>query len=86
MRTRGRGSAIILAANGRYSYAIVDGDPLGLGLELEHVTATDAYDALAARAYPDAIVQIAQLSSCARSGDIIVSPRRDGTFANSGSR
>jgi hypothetical protein len=73
VRTRERGSAMIEAAGGRYSYRTSDGDPLGLGYELANVTATDAYDALERSAYPDAIVQIAQLSSSARSGDIIVS-------------
>jgi hypothetical protein len=73
VRTRKRGSAIIRAADGRYSYSTIHGDPLGLGLELANVTAADAYDALASTQFPDAIVQIAQLSACARSGDIIVS-------------
>jgi arylsulfatase A-like enzyme len=73
VRTRERGKAIIEAAGGRFSYRTSDGDPLGLGFELANVTSTDAYDALEGSAYPDAIVQIAQLSSSARSGDIIVS-------------
>jgi arylsulfatase A-like enzyme len=73
VRTKERGSAIIEAAGGRFSYRTSDGDPLGLGYELANVTATDAYDALERSAYPDAIVQIAQLSSSARAGDIIVS-------------
>jgi hypothetical protein len=73
VRTKERGSAIIEAAAGRYSYRTIDGDPLGVGFELANVTATDAYDALATSDYPDAIVQIAQLSASARSGDIIIS-------------
>jgi arylsulfatase A-like enzyme len=73
VRSRLRGSAIIESVDGRYSYRTHDGDPLGAGLELQHVTATDAYDALANADYPDAVVQIAQLASSARSGDIIVS-------------
>jgi len=73
VRTRDRGSAIIVAAGGRYTYSIINGDPLALGYELANVTATDAYDACASGAHPDAIVQIAQLSASARSGDIIVS-------------
>jgi hypothetical protein len=68
-----RGSATIEHARGRYSYRTIDGDPLRAGLELEHVTAADAYDAFSTGDYPDAIVQIAQLASSARSGDIIVS-------------
>ena len=70
---RNRGSAMIEHTGGRYSYRTIDGDPLHVGLELEHVTAADAYDALAAGDYPDAIVQIAQLASSARSGDVIIS-------------
>lgn len=73
VRTRDRGSAHISSARGRYSYRTTDGDPLGAGCELEHVTAADAYDALADSHYPDAVVQIAQIASCARSGDIILS-------------
>jgi len=73
VRSRDRGSALISAARGRYSYRTMDGDPLGLGLELQNVYAWDAFDALANGDYPDAIVQIAQLASSARSGDVIVS-------------
>jgi len=73
LRTRERGSAIIEAAGGRFSYRTTSGDPLGLGLELVNVTATDAYDACMRSDYPDGIVQIAQLSASARAGDIIVS-------------
>lgn len=73
VRSRDRGSAIITVANGRYSYRTLDGDPLGVGYELQNVYAFDAWDALANSDYPDAIVQIAQLASSARSGDIIVS-------------
>jgi hypothetical protein len=73
VRTRERGSARISGAHGRFSYRTIDGDPLGARCELEHVTAADAYDALAEGDYPDAVVQIAQIASCARSGDIILS-------------
>jgi hypothetical protein len=79
LRSRTRGSAMISAEHGRYSYRTLSGDPLGLGLELANVYASDAFDALAGGDYPDAIVQIAQLASSERSGDIIVSaaPRWD---------
>jgi hypothetical protein len=73
VRSRDRGSAIVTVASKRYSYRTLDGDPLGLGYELQNVYASDAWDALANSDYPDAIVQIAQLASSARSGDIIVS-------------
>ena len=73
VRTRARGFAHISCAGGRFSYRTVSGDPLGAGCELEHVTAADAYDVFADGDYPDAVVQIAQIASCARSGDIILS-------------
>jgi len=73
VRSRDRGSALITSANGRVSYRTMSGDPLGAGCEIEHVTALDAYDALARGDYPDAVVQIAQLAASARAGDIIVS-------------
>ena len=73
VRSRDRGSAIITAAKGRYSYRTLDGDPLRVGFELQNVYASDAFGALARGDYPDAIVQIAQLAASARSGDIIVS-------------
>jgi len=73
VRSRDRGSARIDVANGRYSYRAIDGDPLNAQCELEHVTAMDAFDAFANGKYPDALVQIAQIAACERSGDIIVS-------------
>ncbi|MEP7085992.1 MAG: hypothetical protein ABI884_01550, partial [Gemmatimonadota bacterium] len=73
VRSRTRGSAIIESVGGRFSYRTVHGDPLGAGLELEHVTALDAYDALAGSDYPDAVAQIAQIAASSRVGDIIVS-------------
>lgn len=73
VRSRARGSARIDFANGRYSYRTIDGDPLNAQCELEHVTAMDAFDVFANGDFPDALVQIAQLAACERSGDIIVS-------------
>jgi type I phosphodiesterase/nucleotide pyrophosphatase len=73
VHSRTRGSALIEASGGRYSYRQTSGDPLGARCELVHVKAIDAYDALAGSDYPDGVVQIAQLASSARSGDIILS-------------
>ncbi len=73
VRSRDRGAATISFADARYSYRAIDGDPLGAGCELEHVTSLDAYDVFAGKAYPDAVVQIAQIAASARAGDIIVS-------------
>ena len=73
VRARGRGRAMVEHARGRFTYRPIDGDPLGAGGELEALHPRDAYDAIADGDYPDAIVQIAQLAACDRSGDIIVS-------------
>jgi len=73
LRARGRGSAMIEHAHGRFSYHPIDGDPLGVGRELNALDSRDAFDALANTDYPDALVQIAQLAASARSGDIILS-------------
>lgn len=73
VRSRGRGSAMIECAHGRFSYLPSDGDPLGVGSELQSLDSREAYDALARTDYPDALVQIAQLAASAQSGDIILS-------------
>jgi hypothetical protein len=73
VRSRTRGSARITTSSDRFSYRSIDGDPLGVRCELEHVTAADAYDAFANTDHPDGAVQIAQLAASPRAGDIIVS-------------
>lgn len=73
VRGRGRGSAMIESARGRFSYRRTDGDPLGVGRELEALDSREAFDAFADGEYPDALVQIAQIASSARAGDIILS-------------
>ncbi|HVZ49461.1 MAG TPA: alkaline phosphatase family protein [Gemmatimonadaceae bacterium] len=75
VRARGRGTARVTAAAGRYSYRPATGDPLGLG-ELGDLDADEAHDATQASDYPDALVQVASLASAARSGDLIVSAAR----------
>jgi hypothetical protein len=79
VRARGRGSALIQARDGRYSYQPRDGDPLRLG-ELRELDRAAAYDATIAAEYPDALVQIAALCSAERSGDVIISATRDWDF------
>ena len=80
IRGRGRGVARLCtdgSADGvRYTYHPVTGDPLGIG-ELHALDADDAYDATIGSDYPDALVQIARLVACARSGDIILSAARE---------
>ena len=77
---RARGRAIVSHDRGRYSYAQVEGDPLGIGREIQAVSPDDAHEATLATDYPDSIVQIAHLASAPRSGDIILSASRDWDF------
>jgi hypothetical protein len=72
VRTRSRGNAIVRWSRGTYDYQRLSGDPLGIG-DQKGVDETVAYDATVNSEYPDSLVQIARLSSCSRSGDIIVS-------------
>jgi hypothetical protein len=72
----GRGAATLTWSESRYSYTPTTGDPLDIG---EHRSLDDreSYNATIESDYPDALVQIAQLISSARSGDIILSAARD---------
>jgi arylsulfatase A-like enzyme len=79
MRTSDRGSAVISWDDGRYVYRPVTGDPLGIG-EQDDMSDSDAFDVTVDCFYPDAIVQIARISSCSRSGDIILSAAPDWDF------
>lgn len=76
VRGRGRGSAFVTVADGRFSYTPVSGDPLGLG-PLHGLDADDAHAATFDSDYPDALVQVASLAGSARAGDLIVSAARD---------
>ena len=79
IRAAGRGAAMLRVAGGRYSYEPLDGDPLGVGA-LRDVNAHEAYDATVESEYPDAIVQIAQMASSSRSGDVMLSAARGWDF------
>jgi hypothetical protein len=57
----------------------MSGDPLGAG-EQHCMNETEAFEATLDTSYPDAIVQIARLSACSRSGDIILSAALDWDF------
>lgn len=72
VRARDRGHAVVSWHGSVYEYRPMSGDPLGIG-EQGTMSETDAYDATIGTEYPDSIVQIARLSSCSRSGDIILS-------------
>ena len=67
-----KGTALVERRGGRYTYRRTEGDPLGLGRDVEG-DADAAYDATIGADYPDAIVQIASLAGAARSGDLILS-------------
>jgi hypothetical protein len=79
IRARGRGRAVLTWSNRTYAYRPTTGDPLGIG-EREPMTESDAFDATIDSCYPDAVVQIARMSACSRSGDIILSAAPDWDF------
>jgi hypothetical protein len=72
VRAHQRGNATVSWSDSTYSYRPESGDPLGVG-EQNCMNETEAYEATIDSEYPDAIVQIARLSSCGRSGDMILS-------------
>lgn len=72
VRACGKGHAVVSWKDSSYAYHPVNGDPLDIG-ERECLSESEAFDALIDSEYPDALVQIARLSSCNRSGDIILS-------------
>ncbi|MGI9090826.1 MAG: alkaline phosphatase family protein [Gemmatimonadaceae bacterium] len=76
VRSRARGSAVVEWTDATYTYRPITGDPLGIG-EQNALSGDDAYDTMIESDYPDAIVQIARLTACDRSGDIIISASRD---------
>jgi Type I phosphodiesterase / nucleotide pyrophosphatase len=80
VRTRERGTAEVKRTRDHYSYRPIDGDPLGIGAELNCASADDAHDATRDTDYPDSVVQIAHLAGAARSGDVILSAARDWDF------
>jgi arylsulfatase A-like enzyme len=75
-----RGRASISRDRDRYSYRRELGDPLGIGCDLDKVSADYAYDATIGTDYPDGVVQIEHLANAARSGEIILSAARDWDF------
>ena len=79
VRTRARGSACIERHGTRIAYRPLTGDPLGLG-ELPLLDAKESHEAARDSDYPDALVQIASLAACTRSGDIMLSAARGWDF------
>ena len=81
VRARGRGTAFVERANGRYSYRPIDGDPLGLGHDcIEALDAHESHEITLTTDYPDSLVQVANLAGSARAGDIILSAARGWDF------
>ena len=79
VRAPGRGHAIVSWSSSTYSYHPTTGDPLGIG-DHERLTEIDALEATIHGSYPDALVQIARLCACSRSGDIILSAAPEWDF------
>ena len=80
VRSRDRGSAIVISDGLRYSYRRMSGDPLGIGADLRRIDAHAAYEASIDTDYPDGLVQIGTISRAPRAGDIILSAARDWDF------
>jgi len=72
VRSGARGTAFVERLGHTFSYTRRDGDPLGVGADLEG-DADAVFDATRDGDYPDAIVQIVTLAGSARAGDVILS-------------
>lgn len=72
VRSETRGSAFVERCGDRYRYARQEGDPLGLGADVDG-DADAVFDATLDSAYPDGIAQIVTLAGSPRAGDLIVS-------------
>jgi hypothetical protein len=57
----------------RWSYELVDGDPLQLGGAHDALDATAAWELTASSPYPDALVQLGALVPDPRGGDVVLS-------------
>lgn len=75
VRGNGRGTALIEAKGGTFSYRPQSGDPLGIG-EVAPVDASEALEVTMASDYPDGIVQIASLVGSPRCGEVLLSAAR----------
>jgi hypothetical protein len=82
----GRGRATARLDGDRYSYRREGGDPLGIGRDLDGVSADEAYDATIDTDYPDGVVQIVHLARSSRSGRSFSRRRAIGTFGRATSR
>src|SRR5690606_21672670 len=79
IRSRDRGAAFVIREGDRLSYRPDSGDPLGIG-EAGPLCTEAAYEACLGSDYPDALLQIASLTSSRRCGDIVLSAARNHDF------
>ncbi len=77
---RQRGAARIWHDDRGYHYRRESGDPLGLLTDISCASMNAAYGATLESDYPDGIVQIVNLATAPRSGEIILSAARDWDF------
>jgi hypothetical protein len=70
-----RGTAMIThdTSAHRWRYERLTGDPLGVGDDHHAMSSSEAHDACAHTDYPDAIVQLADVTPSLRGGDIVLS-------------
>ena len=80
VRALARGAAIVSREGDRYSYRRISGDPLVLGADHAALTEREAYALTIATDYPDSLIQVAAITACARSGDVILSASRTWDF------
>lgn len=72
VRSAKRGNARVMWDSDSFSYQPVTGDPLGIGAQ-SNLSNEKAYDMTFESEYPDSLVQIANLASSSRCGDIVAS-------------
>lgn len=70
-----RGEALISRAPDGFTYIPGTGDPLGLGEMSKPLSQMESLEATMNSEYPDALVQIAQIFSSGRTGDILVTSK-----------
>ncbi len=73
---RGR-AHVVEDADGRITWLVKGGDPLGYSGLPQVMDSTAALDATASSAYPDGVLQILQLFRSKRTGDIVLSTESD---------
>jgi hypothetical protein len=70
---RGRATITRDPRGARWSYHRTTGDPLGIGTDAIDLSSSEAHDVCATTDYPDAIVQLADVTPARRGGDILLS-------------